>query len=164
MIKTIEYKGKLYPSFQTQGNASKYAIPFAQEVCTGVGYDIGCMKKEWSFPGSIPIDLSFDDDYHATNLPRIGVDYIFSSHCLEHLQDWVDVMDYWYEVLNPNGTLFLYLPDYSQEYWRPWNNKKHKNIFTSQIIHDYMTDKGYINIFKSEVDLLNSFMIMGQKN
>jgi hypothetical protein len=30
-----------------------------------------------------------------------------------------------YDALNENGTLFLYLPDYSQEYWRPWNNKKH---------------------------------------
>ena len=164
MIKTIEYKGIHYPEFQTKGNAAQYAIPFAKQVCNGIGYDIGCMKEEWSLPGSIPIDLSFDDEYHANNLPKKGVDYIFSSHCLEHLDDWVDVMDYWYDCLNDEGTLFLYLPDYSQEYWRPWNNKKHKNIFTPEIVYDYMIHRGYTNIFKSEVDLLNSFMIMGQKN
>jgi SAM-dependent methyltransferase len=164
MIKTIEYRGINYPEFQSKGNASQFAIPFAKHVCVGNGYDIGCMKKEWSLPGSTPIDISFEDGYHATNLPNIGVDYIFSSHCLEHLDNWVDVMDYWYDVLNDNGTLFLYLPDYSQEYWRPWNNKKHKNIFTPEIISDYMKQKGYINIFKSGVDLLNSFMVMGQKN
>ena len=60
MIETIEYNGIKYPKFQSIGNASQFAIPFASHVCKGVGYDIGCMKKEWSLPGSIPIDLSFD--------------------------------------------------------------------------------------------------------
>jgi SAM-dependent methyltransferase len=163
MIKTIEYKGVSYPEFQSKGNASQFAIPFAKYVCLGEGYDIGCMKREWSFPGSIPIDISFDDEYDATNLPKIGVDYIFSSHCLEHINNWVDVMDYWYDCLRTGGVLFLYLPDYSQVYWRPWNNRKHLNIFSPTIIKDYMLDKGYINIFFSNVDLNNSFMIYGEK-
>jgi predicted SAM-dependent methyltransferase len=163
MIDVIEYKGTNYPKFQTEGNASQFAIPYALHVCKGIGYDIGCMKKEWSFPSSIPIDLSFDDDYHALNLPTKGVDYIFSSHCLEHINNWVDVMDYWYDTLNEGGTLFLYLPDYSQEYWRPWNNKKHVNIFTQTIIRDYLTHKGYKNIFVGEIDLNNAFMVMCEK-
>ena len=121
------------------------------------------MKKEWSFPGSTPIDISFGDGFHATNLPHKNIDYIFSSHCLEHINDWVDVMDYWYDHLKVGGVLFLYLPDYSQVYWRPWNNLKHKNIFTTQIIKDYMENKGYKKIFFSEVDLNNSFMIFGEK-
>ena len=87
MIESINYKGSEYPSFQTIGNASQFAIPFAKHVCKGYGYDIGCMKKEWSFPGSTPIDLDFDDPYHADNLPDGEVDYIFSSHCLEHVPD-----------------------------------------------------------------------------
>ena len=41
MIKTIEYKDTLYPEFQTQGNASQFAIPFSKHVCKGFGYDIG---------------------------------------------------------------------------------------------------------------------------
>lgn len=162
MIKTINFKGKLYPEFQSKGNASKFAFPFAKEVCTGEGYDIGCMKIEWSLPGSIPIDISFEDDYHALNLPK-NVDYIFSSHCLEHIDNWVDTMDYWYEKINKNGTIFLYLPDYSQEYWRPWFNKKHKQIFSPMIIEDYMKSRGYIDIFVSGIDLNNSFMIMATK-
>jgi hypothetical protein len=59
--------------------------------------------------------------------------------------------------------LFLYLPDYSQEYWRPWNNRKHKNIFSQQIIKDYLLQRGYKNIFISGVDLNNSFMVMCEK-
>jgi hypothetical protein len=77
--------------------------------------------------------------------------------------DWVEVLDYWTSKLKKSGTLFLYLPDYSQVYWRPWNNRKHLNIFTADIIADYMEDRGYINIFKSGVDLNNAFMIMGEK-
>jgi hypothetical protein len=163
MINTIEFKNKKYPSFQSIGNASQFAIPYAKHVCIGEGYDIGCMKKEWAFPRSIPIDLSFNDGYHATNLPKKEVDYIFSSHCLEHILDWVSVMDYWYDTLKQGGVLFLYLPDYSQEYWKPWNNRKHFNILSSEIIKDYMLDKGYINVFVSDVDLNNSFMAFGEK-
>ncbi len=163
MIDIIDFNGIKYPKFQSIGNAAQYAIPFAKQVCSGIGYDIGCMKKEWSFPGSIPIDLSFDDGYHAMNLPNKEVDYIFSSHCLEHLDNWVDVMDYWYDNLKIGGSLFLYLPDYTQEYWRPWNNKKHKNIFSKEILNDYLSQKGYKNIFISGVDLLNSFMVMAEK-
>lgn len=163
MINTIEYKGNIYPNFQAEGNAAKFAIPFAQQVCKGEGYDIGCMKKEWSFPDSIPIDLSFGDNFHANNLPKRGVDYIFSSHCLEHIDNWVDTMDYWYDTLRIGGTLFLYLPHYEQVYWRPWNNKKHRNIFSPNIIKDYMEDRGYEKIFISEKDLNHSFMVMGEK-
>jgi predicted SAM-dependent methyltransferase len=121
------------------------------------------MKKEWSLPGSIPIDICFEDGFHAMNLPKKNVDYIFSSHCLEHLNDWVDVLDYWYDSVRIGGIIFLYLPDYTQEYWRPWNNRKHKNIFTPEIIYDYFEHKQCKKIFKSNVDLLNSFMVFTEK-
>lgn len=163
MIKTIKFNNKIYPEFQTEGNASQFAIPYALKVCHGEGYDIGCMKKEWSFPNSIPIDLDFEDKWHALNLPKKNVDYIFSSHCLEHISNWVEVMDYWYDHLKDGGVLFLYLPDYSQEYWRPWNNRKHLNIFSPKIIKDYLIDKGYRKVFCSEIDLNNAFMVMAEK-
>jgi predicted SAM-dependent methyltransferase len=163
MIQTINYRGVDYPAFQTIGNASQFAIPFAQQVCSGVGYDVGCMKQEWAFPGARAVDLDFPDDYHALNLPEEEPDYIFSSHCLEHTDDWIEVMDYWYERLKEGGTLFLYLPDFSQMYWRPWNNRKHKHAFTSGIIRAYMIDRGYKNVFVSQTDLNNSFMAMGEK-
>jgi predicted SAM-dependent methyltransferase len=121
------------------------------------------MKKEWSLPGSIPIDLSFEDEYHANKLPKTDVDYIFSSHCLEHINNWVETLDYWYKNLKNGGTLFLYLPDYSQEYWKPWNNKKHVNIFKPEFIRDYLEDKGYKKIFVSNVDLYNSFIAIAEK-
>ena len=162
-MKTIEYNHVIYPAIQGEGNAAQYAIPFAKKFCHGVGYDIGCNRLEWAFPGATPIDLAFVDGFDAYNLPDNQVDYIFSSHCLEHLPNWVDALDYWSSKIKSGGTLFLYLPHYSQEYWRPWNNRKHIHAFVPETIVDYMTDRGYTNVFHSQRDLLNSFMVVGEK-
>ena len=162
MNNTIIFKNKIYPKFQSEGNAAQFAISYAKHVCVGDGVDIGCMKPEWAFPGAKLVDPVINT-YDALNFPYDNLDYIFSSHCLEHINNWVDVMDYWYTKLKQNGVLFLYLPDYSQEYWRPLNNRKHVNIFTSNIIEDYMKHIGYTNIFVSGVDLNNAFMAIGEK-
>lgn len=159
----IEFNNKKYPKFQSEGNASQFAISYATHFCKGIGYDIGCNRKEWAFPGSIPIDITFNDEWDAYNLPNCLVDYIYSSHCLEHLPDWIKALEYWTSKIKDGGILFLYLPDYSQEYWRPWNNRKHLHILTSEMIIDYMTYLGYTNIFHSLRDLNNSFMTVGEK-
>ena len=165
MIETIKFKNSSYPKFQSEGNAAQFAIPFAKHVCKGRGVDVGCNRVEWAFPGATPVDPVING-FDATHFPDhcTELDYIFSSHCLEHVDNWVDVLDYWHSKLKIEGVLFLYLPDYSQEYWHPWNNRKHKNIFTPQIITDYLKDLGYKNIYASQIDLNNSFMVMGEKN
>jgi len=162
MIPIINFKDKKYPKFQSTGNAAQFAIPYAKHACHGIGIDVGCNRIEWAFPGALLVDPAINE-YDALNFPYTDLDYIFSSHCLEHLYDWVTVLDYWTSRLKSGGTLFLYLPDYSQEYWRPWNNRKHLNIFTPEIIFDYMNDNGYKNVFKSGIDLNNAFMVMGEK-
>lgn len=161
-MKLIQFKDKFYPNFQAEGFASQFAIPYAKHFCKGRGIDVGCNREEWKFPGAHAVDPEFTP-YDALNYPWEELDYVFSSHCLEHLYDWVDVLDHWTKSLRSGGVLFLYLPDYSQEYWKPWNNRKHLNIFTPQIISDYMEDNGYKNIFASEVDLNNAFMVVGEK-
>ncbi len=165
MIESITYNGKSYPSFQAKGNASQFAIPFAKHVCSGIGVDVGCGKAEWAFPGARLIDPAIDSLYSASNFPEdyTELDYIFSSHCLEHLPDWVGILDYWVSRLRVGGVLFLYLPDYSQEYWRPWNNRKHCSVLSPTVLHDYLLHKKFSNIFSSGTDLNNSFMIMGSK-
>ena len=159
---TLTYKNRKYPALQGIGNASQFSIPYAKHFCEGKGYDIGCNRHDWAFPGAKAIDIIFDDEWEAYNLPDEKVDYIYSSHCLEHLPDWVRALDYWRTKIRPGGTLFLYLPHYNQEYWRPWNNRKHVHIFSPQSLKDYMEDRGYVNIFCSDRDINDSFMIVGQ--
>jgi len=161
----ITFKNNEYPEWQASGNAARFAIPYAKEVCKGKGYDIGCNRLEWCFPGAFPIDPAIDHKFTATELPNQNVDYIFSSHCLEHLHNWVVILDYWHSKLKKNGTLFLYLPDHSQVYWRSWHNRKHVNQFTPQIVGDYFKDqpeKWKLNAV-SNIDLNHSFIIIAQK-
>ena len=162
-MELIKYQNKKYPKLQSIGNASQFAIPYAKHFCIGKGVDIGCMKKEWAFPGAIPIDISFNDGFNALNLPDKKLDYIFSSHCLEHTPNWIEVLEYWYTCIRKGGVIFLYLPSYKQRYWRPWNNRKHVNIFTPKIIKDWMKHKRFRNVFTGERDLNYSFMIVGEK-
>ena len=159
----VQFNNKQYPEYQTNGNAARFIMPFAKEVLKGKGLDIGCGKKEWAFPNAQAIDISFDDEYDAMNLPKPKVDYIFSSHCLEHLPDWVRVLDYWSSKLKYGGILFLYLPHYSQEYWRPWNNKKHVNILTPSFLKDYLIHNDYNKINVTGKDLYNSFAVIAEK-
>lgn len=165
-IETIKFEGESYPLYETSGFASQFAFPFAKQVLTGaIIYDIGYNREEWKFPGAIGIDLNSNDErlQDATNLPDLMIDGIFASHVLEHIPEWVKTLEHWKSRLKSGGVLFLYLPHYSQRYWRAWRNLKHCNVFTPEIIKDYLTDNGYKNVFVSERDLYHSFMAMAEK-
>ena len=159
-IDTIEHSDIKYLKFQSEGNAAQFILPFAVKLCKGYGYDIGYCKEEWKLPNAKGIDSSDGSGYDANNLPEDKVDYIFSSHCLEHVSNWMYTLEYWLTKLKSGGVLFLYLPDYSQTYWRPYNNRKHQTIMNPQYIKDFLSFKGCKNIFVSGIDLNNSFTIV----
>lgn len=192
MIKTILHKAGVttheYPAFQADGFAAQFAFPFAEKVCTGIGLDIGCNRLEWALPenkslhdsqgGRIvyPIDPELGmknafahskqgEYFDAMTLPDGTFDFIFSSHCLEHVPHWSNALDYWAEKIKPGGVLFLYLPDFSQSYWRPYYNKKHYHVFTPEILHQYFSDRCNLwgKSFVSGADLNNSFMCMAER-
>lgn len=162
-MEVIEFKENTYPKFQSLGNASQFSIPFALHFCSGHGYDIGFCKEEWKLPNARGIDLSLDDGYNANHLPEDLVDYIYSSHCLEHVDHWTNTLEYWISKIKEGGILFLYLPDFSQKYWRPWNNRKHNHCFIPEIIHEFLIEHNMKNIFISGIDLNNSFMVVCEK-
>ena len=169
MIETIIFNGKEYPKFQSEGFAAKFAFPFAKEILKGTGVDVGCNRLEWSFPGSFPVDPVIDLNYNAMALPSNFEDangkwdYIFSSHCLEHVPDWTKTLNYWKTMLKDGGILFLYLPHYSQEYWRTWNNQKHIHNLHPSVMRDYFEFTQWSKIFVSENDLNNSFYVVVEK-
>lgn len=173
MIETIQFNNKSYPAIQANGFASQYAFPYAKKFCIGSGLDIGCMKPEWMLMGSFPIDLAINDPWEAMNLPMPqgrnggGWDYIFSSHCLEHLNDYVAALDYWSEHLKSGGNLFLYLPnmDY-QEYWNPANNRKHLCYISPKVIQSYFDNRKQVwtkVTVTQGYDLNGSFYAIAQK-
>jgi hypothetical protein len=67
--------------------------------------------------------------------------------------------------MKQGGVLFLYLPDFSQSYWRAWHNRKHIHCFTPKIFKTYLADQPAMwkTGFVSGVDLNNSFMVIAEK-
>lgn len=174
-IETLMFAGRKYPKLQSSGFAARFAFPFAMEVCkrNGIGVDIGYGIPEWKFPLA---DLGIDNgkvclvdgseesgDVNAINFGG-EFDYIFSSHCLEHLPNWVQALDYWQTKLRPGGVVCLYLPHPDQEYWLPWHNRKHIHILRPGDIYNYFfTAGGWTNVFVGERDLNHSFMAIAEK-
>ncbi len=157
------YRGRAYPSLLKQGGASRYIAPLALQFCQGNGLDIGA--GDAPLPGARPVDIRHADRHDAMNLPAKGgeLDYIFSSHCLEHLDDFVAALEYWISKLKGGGVLFLYLPSWECEYWRPWNNRKHRHQFEPHHIKDCLVALGLKNVLVSGVDLAFSFSAVGFK-
>ena len=155
----VTFEGEIYPEFQAKGNAAQFALPFAKYICKGKGLDIGGNNPDWALPGARLIDLTITSDaFDAFNLPDEEYDYIFSSHCLEHLPDWVGALDHWTSRLKIYGQLFLYLPHPEQRYWRPWNNRKHINMLEPEHIRGYLEARNYHEIVVTEgYDLNHSF-------
>lgn len=171
MIPTIQFKNNTYPAFQANGFAARFCFPFADEFCTGEGVDVGCNREQWQLPDIegkrtvVPIDPIINGltatDFQLT----VPLDFVFSSHCLEHLNDWAGVLDYWHSKLKRGGCVFLYLPDHSQVYWRPHHNRKHVNAFSPDIIRAYFKDQPekWRDVYVSEIDLNNSFIAVAHK-
>ena len=165
MLETIEFKGEVYPKWQAEGFAAKFAFPFAEQVCKGVGVDVGCNREEWKFPNAYPVDPVINDFSAYGFHDYGGLDYIFSSHCIEHLPDWVKALDYWHTRLKVGGVVFLYLPDHSQKYWRSWHNRKHIHNLNPEIVGNYFKDQPEMweDVLVSNVDLNSSFIVIAYK-
>ena len=157
---TFWYKDSIYPAYIKAGNAASYVVPFAKHFCKGTGLDIGGFL-DWTFPGAIPINITIEDKWDAYNLPDKKYDYIFSSHTLEHLPDYVKALEYWKEHLREDGSLFLYLPHPDMEYWLPQNNRKHLHSFYPRQVYQLLKDLGFKIAFYSERDLYWSFAVVG---
>jgi SAM-dependent methyltransferase len=157
-MNTYEYRGNLYPEYLKHGNACQFIAPTAAHFCKGNGLDIGA--GAWPLPGAIPVELKNGGD--AMELPEGKFDYIFSSHCLEHLQNPVAALEHWKTRLRDGGVLFLYLPHHDMEYWRPQHCRKHLHTWTPYQMATIFRDLGFTNVIHSERDLAWSFAVVGE--
>ncbi len=97
------------------------------------------------------------------NLPEGEWDYVFSSHGLEHLPNYVEAIEHWKTRIRAGGVLFLYLPHPDQVYWRPQNCRKHLHSFWPGQMAELLRDLGFVNVLHSERDLAWSFAVVGVK-
>jgi len=96
--------------------------------------DIGCGRKK--IPGSIGIDFSdyaevdIKLDLNTSDLPfdDDSVDFVHSSHCLEHLSldGFLNMIRESYRVCKPEGTIFVAVPYFhtGANFANPFHNNK----------------------------------------
>lgn len=113
-----EYEGELFPDHLMHGNAQSYISEKALSFCKGSGIDVGADR--WPFSNARPVrNLPNENAYKLDGIPNDSLDYVFSSHCLEHLTRWQEALKLWISKLKSGGTLFLYLPHKSMKLWNP---------------------------------------------
>jgi len=114
---------------------------FAVRYFVGRGIDVGgggdslALYREF-FPLIRDIfiyDSPQGDAQLLDNVPDNSFDFLFSSHCLEHMRDAYEALGNWIRVVRPGGTLIISVPDedlYEQGVWPSTFNFDHKISFT----------------------------------
>jgi SAM-dependent methyltransferase len=69
----------------------------------------------------VPVDIERGPgtNQKLDDIAAASQDFVFSSHCLEHIGAWEDALRAWISKLKPGGRLFLYLPHPTCAIWRP---------------------------------------------
>lgn len=78
-------------------------------------------------------DLEDGDAQVMAGVPDESLDFVFSSHCLEHLHDPAAALRSWLRILKPDGYLVFAIPEedlYEQGVFPSTFNRDHKHTFT----------------------------------
>lgn len=120
--------------------ARRLELGYFDAYLKGHGIDIGCgddklyngLEGDKNFKVLFSCDGWDKDNGDAHTLDGIqdGVyDFVYSSHCLEHLDNPGLALSNWWRVLRTGGTLFIVVPDealYEQGVWPSRGNGEHK--------------------------------------
>lgn len=160
------YEGEFYPDYLTVGGAGCAVFRKALGFCKGRGVDIGAGL--WPLPGAIPIDERCGQ--HTVNrisdFPGHDLDFVFSSHCLEHIKDWRAALAAWLRLIKQGGVIFLYLPHPSCRIWHPGSpfvGDSHTWIPEPEVIKKALVESG-CRILESDdgPDAMRSFYTAAQ--
>lgn len=148
---------KLWPSYLFQGNATKWIQDKALAFCKGDGIDFGAGK--WCLPGAIPVDHT--TYFTLEDFDPASLDFVYSSHCLEHIWAWKETLRCLISKIKPNGKIFLYLP-HEISPWTGW--RKHKWIPDALTMIDALEELGVTLLTHSaSPDAYQSFFVVGRK-
>jgi len=139
-----------------QGNEAAKVQWDIVEYTRGKGLDLGCGPNK-AFPHFVGVDSGKDSELFGLEMtPDVVVpdasdlsqfethsqDFVFSSHLLEHLEDYAAALKEWWRVIRPGGHLVLYLPhkDLYPRIGQPGANIDHKHDFEPADIKAAMYD------------------------
>jgi ADP-heptose:LPS heptosyltransferase/predicted SAM-dependent methyltransferase len=147
------------------GNESGKIMWELVQYTRGRGLDLGCGPSK-AFPHFIGVDNYTDTQLFGvemkpdvvSNVTKLDVfgsasmDFVYSSHCLEHVQDYKSALKEWWRVVRPGGHLCLYLPhkEYYPNIGQPGSNPDHKHDFMPADIVDAMREVGAWDLVRNE--------------
>lgn len=112
--------------------------------CIGIGVDVGYGGND-SCP-AVPWAEGVDKDtpgYNGTTLPYSDntLDFLFSSHALEHINDYTSTLREWWRVIKTNGHMIVIVPHqylYEKKAEKPSRfNDDHKRFYTpASLLHE----------------------------
>jgi SAM-dependent methyltransferase len=164
--KYFKYRGNFYPEYLNKGNAKSFIEYKALKYCLGKGIDVGA--GDWPLKGAMAVrEEERVNAYKLDIFNDDSLDFVFSSHCLEHLYDWRKALILWIKKIKKGGILFLYLPHESMLLWHPhspWVREDHKWILRANEIVKFLR-KNQIEIeeFSDRSDIYWSFFVVGRK-
>jgi SAM-dependent methyltransferase len=103
-----------------------------RSLLKGKGLDIGA-GPDPVIPGVQTFDQAHGDANKIDEYLQDQFDFVFSSHCLEHMMNPWDALPRWWKLIKPGGHMVLVVPDedlYEQGFWPSLFNDDHKHTFT----------------------------------
>jgi SAM-dependent methyltransferase len=103
-----------------------------KSVLKGKGIDIGCGPDPVT-PEARRFDIEHGDANVISQYVKEQFDFVFSSHCLEHMHNPRTTILDWWKLVAPGGHLFVVVPDedlYEQGVFPSRFNSDHKSTFT----------------------------------
>jgi len=141
----------------------RYEMNEVIEYTKGLGVEVGCGLNK-IHTGAIGINLVLSDmDFgypfgaqikaDGISLPWFtdnSLDYVFSSHCLEHFHEPKKALKEWTRIIREGGYLVLILPhkNYYPNIDHPQANKDHKHDFLPEDVKKMIDEIGKYEIIR----------------
>lgn len=118
-----------------------HAPDFIRHYFVGNGLDIGGKPDPLALYGEFfPLmksvrtwDLEDGDAQFMSGVPDDALDFISSSHCLEHIHEPLEALRNWVRIVRPGGYIVILIPDedlFEQSQFPSTFNRDHKWTFT----------------------------------
>lgn len=101
----------IYPGESSKARDRRLRDGFFEKFCNGKGIDIGCGNDpltedcdKWDFLYMSP------DATYMEGIPDNTYDFVYASHCLEHLDDPELALKNWFRITKPGGHMIVSVP------------------------------------------------------
>ncbi|MDO8493153.1 MAG: class I SAM-dependent methyltransferase [bacterium] len=127
----------------------------------GSGIDIGAGDDPLVIPNGIvtPWDKNSGDAEVMSGVSDNSYDFVYSSHCLEHMRSVPRALQNWARILRPDGFLYIVIPDYilyEKMRWPSLFNPDHKQSFSPIITRDMTGRENHHHLEQDLAPILNS--------